>query len=232
MILEAKNISVTYKVGHRKNDILKDINFTIEKGEYLCIIGSNGSGKSSLMKALLGLVPCSCGEVSFKLSKNEISYLPQKNTILSDFPATVYEIVLSGSQKKGIILPFYKKENQKKALYALKLVDMLEIKKYNFGELSIGQQQRVLLARALVKEPKLIFLDEPCAALDEATSNRFYNILENLNKKQKTTVIMVSHDSSQVEKYATHVLHLDKKILFYGKINRWLVFNKSVKCIH
>ncbi|MDR1467263.1 MAG: metal ABC transporter ATP-binding protein [Oscillospiraceae bacterium] len=232
-ILTAQNITVVYKIGYKSVKILDDISFSVEFGEYLCVIGSNGSGKSTLVKSLLGLINVAKGNVSLGVSDNEISYLPQVNTIPQDFPATIYEVILSGTQTNNKELPFYKKTNHENAREALRLVDLDQIQNRKFGELSRGQQQRVLLARTLAKKPKLLFLDEPCASLDEDISNQFYDILEKLNKEQKVSIVMISHDLAQVAKYATHVLYLNKKTLFCGTMEKWSNFpHKDVKCIH
>jgi zinc transport system ATP-binding protein len=231
-LVKVNNLTVKYKVGNKVTKALDDIDLSVESGDYLCIIGSNGSGKSSLLKALLGLVPTNGGSVNIGISKDETSYLPQINSIPSDFPATVGEIVLSGTQKNRKHLPFYKQKNHIDTDMALSSIGLLNLKKRKFGELSGGQQQRVLLARALVKDPKLLFLDEPCSGLDEAVCSQFYNILKKLNKEKNVTVIMVSHDSLQVERYATKVLHLSKKVVFYGNINSWKRHHQHVSCLH
>ncbi|MDR1253703.1 MAG: ABC transporter ATP-binding protein [Oscillospiraceae bacterium] len=231
-IIKVERVTINYKVGHRVVKAVDDVNLDIQYGEYFCILGSNGSGKSSLLKAMLGLIPISSGTINLEISKNEISYLPQVNAIPSDFPATVNEIVISGTQKKRNNLPFYKREDYHNLESALSSVELSELRNRKFSELSGGQQQRVLLARALVKNPKLLFLDEPCSGLDESISKHFYSLLKYLNEEQKVTIIMISHDSSHVEKYATNILHLAKKVIFYGNINQWIGDHKRVSCIH
>jgi len=231
VVINVKNLYIIYKNNSKIIKAVKNINFSLDFGEYLCIVGNNGSGKSSLMKALLGLVPISGGNIKLGVGKSEIAYLPQINTIPLDFPATVQEIVLSGTQKNTLNL-FYKKQDFKNADHALEFLDLIKLKNRRFGDLSGGQQQRVLLARALAKKPKLLFLDEPCAGLDETVTRKFYNILENLNKNNKTTIVMISHDSCQVENYSSKVLYLNKEILFYGNSAQWISSNKKVGCVH
>ena len=161
--IECKDVSVKYE----SQEVLKDISFSIEAGDYLCIVGENGSGKSTLVKTILGLENTKTGEVIFgdNLNKNEIGYLPQQTQAQKDFPASVYEVVLSGCLNSRGINPFYSYKDKKLANEMIKSLGIENIKKKSFRELSGGQQQRVLLARALCATKKIIILDEPITCL-------------------------------------------------------------------
>lgn len=217
-LLEVRNLNVTYRTGYKNSLALKDVNFDIFAGEYVCLVGDNGTGKSTLIKSILGLIENYSGIISVKCLKNQVSYVPQSSTIPLDFPATVDEIVLSGMQRAGTYLPFYKKDDKIAAENAIENVSLKKFMKRRICELSGGQRQRVLLARALCKAPKLLILDEPCSGLDEKTSDEFYGILDRLNKENNTTIIMVSHDLLRVKKYATRIIKLENKIVFDGKV--------------
>lgn len=225
-LLECKNLSV----GYSSKIVLKNLNFSVQSGDYICVVGENGSGKSTLMKTLLGLQNAIFGEVKFSqhLSKNEIGYLPQQTQIQKDFPASVREIVLSGCLTGQKIKPFYTKKDKQKAEFNMKKMGIYDIKKCCYRELSGGQQQRVLLARALCATSKMLLLDEPVSGLDPKATNQMYNIIENLNKNEKITVIMISHDIEAAVKYSTKILHIGKNI-FFGTpeqyINSKLFFN-------
>ncbi|MDQ5983858.1 MAG: High-affinity zinc uptake system ATP-binding protein ZnuC [Eubacteriales bacterium SKADARSKE-1] len=221
-LIEIKNLDVLYKTGYRGISALKNVNANIKSGEYVCIIGNNGTGKSSLIKSILGLVSVSSGNIKLKCNKNEISYIPQFNTIPLDFPATVHELVLSGTQKSNMGLPFYTKEDKASTEKAVRETGLKGLEKRRFCELSGGQQQRVLLARALCKKPRILILDEPCSGLDEKTTADFYELLLHLNTQHGTTIIMISHDLINVEKYATRIIKLDKAILFDGSVSEWI----------
>lgn len=221
-LIEIKDLDVLYKTGYRMVFALKNITISIKAGEYLCIVGNNGTGKSSLIKSILGLIPISSGNIKLKCNKNEISYIPQLNTIPLDFPATVHELVLSGTQKSNMGLPFYKKEDKTFTEKAIRETGLKGLEKRRFCELSGGQQQRVLLARALCRNPKILILDEPCSGLDEKTTADFYELLLHLNTQHNTTIIMISHDLINVEKYATRIIKLDNAILFDGSVSEWM----------
>jgi zinc transport system ATP-binding protein len=231
-LLEVKDLTVVYKRAFKNFEAVNNVSFNVNRKDYLCVIGNNGSGKSSLMKAILGFVPISSGFVNFNIKKRDISYMPQTNGINSDFPADVREIVLSGTQKSRKRFFFYNKQDLKNAEKIFISLGLIDLKKRSFFQLSVGQQQRVLLARALINKPRIIFLDEPCSGLDESTCNQFYDILENLCKQEAASIVMISHDSSQIQRYATHVLYLNKKTLFYGSVNDWILKKQNVKCIH
>lgn len=205
-ILTAKELAV----GYERQPVLKDINFQIEEGDYFCIVGENGSGKTTLMKTILGLLPPVEGsiEVGQGLMKNQIGYLPQQSDVQRDFPATVYEIVLSGCQNslKGF---FYSKAQKKMAFENIERMGISHLKNKCYRQLSGGQQQRVLLARALCATTKVLLLDEPVAGLDPNVTKEMYELIGQLNS-QGLTVIMISHDLENVKKYATAIFDVNK----------------------
>lgn len=205
-------------LGYDGKVILSDLNFKIEKGDYLCVVGENGSGKSTFMKTLLGLQPQLGGTITFDdgLKKNEIGYLPQQTVVQKDFPASVEEIVLSGCQGCMGLRPFYRKEEKQLAKENMEKMEVTSLAKRCYRELSGGQQQRVLLARALCATRKLLLLDEPVSGLDPKVTAQMYELIERLNQ-EGMTIIMISHDIAAALKYATHILHVDKKIFFGSK---------------
>lgn len=204
--------------GYEGNTILSNVNFTLEGGEYLCIIGENGAGKSTLVKGLLRMKKPVDGEIitGNGLMKNEIGYLPQQTLSQKDFPASVYEVVLSGRLNSLGLKPFYTRKDKKDALEKIELMGISHLMHKSYQELSGGQQQRVLLARALCATKKLLLLDEPAAGLDPVVTKELYELIEKINKEQKITVIMVSHDMSASAMYASHILHLKNSQLFFG----------------
>lgn len=200
-------------VGYDSKTVAGGIDFTIEKGDYICILGENGSGKSTFVKTLLGLLEPVSGSIEFKnRKKNGIGYLPQQTEVQRDFPATVGEIVLSGCQGKGGL--FYSKRDKESAECAMKKTGILNLSKRSYRELSGGQQQRVLLSRALCAADDMLLLDEPAAGLDPESTEIMYSIIEKLNKDDGVTVLMVTHDISSAMRYARHVLHIGKQVTF------------------
>ena len=204
-------------LGYEGNPIVSDLNFKVEKGDYLCIVGENGSGKSTLMKTLLGQKHVINGKIGFSdgLHQNEIGYLPQQTEVQKDFPASVREIVLSGCINSCGFRPFYSKAQKKLADENMKKLGIDDIAKNCYRELSGGQQQRVLLARALCATKKLIVLDEPVAGLDPIVTQNLYQLISEINR-EGITVIMVSHDINAAAEYASHILHISHKPLFFG----------------
>lgn len=201
-VLRASDLAV----GYDRQPVLQNINFTIEAGDYFCIVGENGSGKSTLMKTILGLQNPVSGLVEFGegVEKNQIGYLPQQSDVQRDFPATVYEIVLSGCQNSLGKKFFYSKEQKAMALENIRKMGINGLKNRCYRELSGGQQQRVLLARALCATSKVLLLDEPVAGLDPQVTAEMYELIADLNK-QGLTIIMISHDIENVKKYATKI---------------------------
>ena len=204
-------------LGYDGKAVSEDVSFSVSKGDYLCVVGENGAGKSTLIKALLGLNPPISGKVERPggLKSAAIGYLPQHTEVQRDFPATVREVVLSGCLGAGKA-PFYTAAQKKRAAAQMERLGLTDLQKRCYRELSGGQRQRVLLARALCATEEILLLDEPVAGLDPVVTKEMYEIIEALNK-EGITVIMVSHDIAAAVRYATHILHLSKKPLFFGK---------------
>lgn len=210
------------KMGYEGTVVFDNLSFSVNSGDYLCIVGENGSGKSTLMKCLLGLIAPLSGNIEYGegLERKYIGYLPQQNDIQSDFPSSVYEVVLSGTLNRRKF-PFYSKEQKKIAADNMQKVGISDIKNKSFQELSGGQQQRVLLARALCATKKLIILDEPISGLDPLASQDFYDLVKELNKGG-ITIVMVSHDITSAVNHASHILHLSSDGFFYGTTHKYM----------
>ncbi len=206
-------------LGYDGKEIVKDLDFQVERGDYLCIVGENGSGKSTLMKTLLGLIPPLKGTIERGdgLKRAEIGYLPQQTVIQKDFPASVREIVLSGCQNRGGFRPFYSSEDKRTAAENMEKMGISDLAGRCYRELSGGQQQRVLLARALCATRKILLLDEPVAGLDPKVTFEMYSLIEGLNKNDGVTVIMISHDIAAALLYADHILHIGRTVFFGTK---------------
>jgi zinc transport system ATP-binding protein len=224
-IVTTELLSCSYREGR----VLEDVSFQVERGEYVGIVGPNGSGKSTLIKALLGLVTINKGSAALfgtPLSGfrdwHKVGYLPQSLHLVNPvFPATVHETVGLGllSLKR-----FPKRLNcadKDKINTILDELGVLDLEHKLIGELSGGQLQRVLLARAIVNDPELLVLDEPTAALDPETRGRFYGMIADINRTRGVTVLLVTHDSGAIGEHASKMLYLDKKILFYGSFDQF-----------
>lgn len=216
MILEVKNLQVSYN----NHIAIEKVSFKVDQGEYVCLVGENGSGKSTLIKTIMGLKKENKGEIKLNLSRDEISYLEQGDLKKIDFPATAKEIIMTGVQKHKK-LPFYTKQDKEKFK---KVVTNLKIEKIinrRIGDLSGGQKQRVLLARALIREPKMIILDEPATGLDVKITRELYKILEKLNKEQNVTIIMATHDLDELKTIKPRIICLAKTIKYDGDFENW-----------
>lgn len=209
-------------LGYESQVIVDKLNFSISKGDYLCIVGENGSGKTTLMKTLLHLREPISGKVETGdgLKKNEIGYLPQQTILQKDFPASVKEIVLSGCQGRCGMRPFYNREEKELAKENMERMGITDLANRCYRDLSGGQQQRVLLARALCATGKVLLLDEPVAGLDPKVTSQMYDLIEGLNK-EGITIIMISHDISAAVRYASHILHIGDRV-FYGTKEEYL----------
>lgn len=199
------------EIGYGSHTIQKDLNITINKGEYFVITGENGTGKSTLIKTILGFQKPLSGTIIFskELNFRSIGYLPQQNASLKDFPATVREIVISGRQGNLGFFPFYTKEDKDTANKNMEKLGILPLADKSFYELSGGQQQRVLLARALCAAKEMLLLDEPVKGFDSRITQTMYNDIETLNKNGMT-VIMITHDLAAAERYGSQVLTLTR----------------------
>ena len=209
-------------LGYDSRRVIEDISFSVVPGDYLVIVGENGSGKSTLIKALLGLNRPISGKIEYSdgLCANEIGYLPQQTDIQKDFPASAFEVVLSGCLNRCGLSPFYSRAQKQAARDNMALLGISHLEKQCYRTLSGGQQQRVLLARALCATERLLLLDEPTSALDPAGQSEMYSIISELHRKG-LTIIMVSHDLENVLECATHVLHVDRKKTFFGTVEAY-----------
>ena len=226
MIFECKDVTL----GYENKVVAKNLNFKIDQGDYLCVVGENGTGKSTLIKTLLGLIKPLNGEVIANVQgKNHkgVGYLPQQTQAQKDFPASVWEVVLSGVLNNDHRCPFYNKKDKAEAEKNMEKLNILDLKKRCYRELSGGQQQRVLLARALCATDSVLILDEPVTGLDPAASMELYETIKDLNKKETVTIIMVSHDIKNALNYATHILHLEQENDFFGTVEEYKKSNVS-----
>lgn len=226
MIFECKDVTL----GYENKVVAKNLNFKIDQGDYLCVVGENGTGKSTLIKTLLGLIKPLNGEVIANVQgKNHkgVGYLPQQTQAQKDFPASVWEVVLSGVLNNDHRCPFYNKKDKAEAEKNMEKLNILDLKKRCYRELSGGQQQRVLLARALCATDSVLILDEPVTGLDPAALMEFYETIKDLNKKENVTIIMVSHDIKNALNYATHILHLEQENDFFGTVEEYKKSNVS-----
>ncbi|HUT85380.1 MAG TPA: metal ABC transporter ATP-binding protein [Elusimicrobiales bacterium] len=204
--------------------VLRDINFSIEKGDFLGLAGPNGGGKTTLIKLILGLLKPTQGKVSlfgkdstlFR-EKSKLGYMPQKiNNFNSNFPATVKEVVSMGILAEKHFPRYISHRDEHKVYNAMKMTNITDLQTKLIGDLSGGQMQRVYMARIFTNTPEILFLDEPTSALDLNSRQKFMDLLVKLNKEKKTTIIFITHDNSQIGKYANKMLFLDREMVFFG----------------
>lgn len=216
--LSVRDVTLAY--GGRT--VVERVSFELKKGEILCLIGANGSGKSTLIKGILGLMPVSKGKIQLNCGREKLAYLAQLNTADRDFPATVKEIVLSGTQTPGFRLPFYTKEDRRRAEEAMRLMKIDQFAGRRIGNLSGGQQQRVLLARAIARRPEVLILDEPCSALDPAITKELYDLFDSLRDTLGLSILISTHDWDYVARSGDRVLVLNQEVEFIGEKAEWL----------
>lgn len=213
---------VSFSFGSTK--VLEDINLSITQGDFLVIIGPNGSGKSTLVKIILRIYEPSDGTVmllgeDIKKFKqwNKVGYVPQKATNIDPFfPVSVREVVAMGLLSKKRFPRFLRSKDEGLINQALEEVDLKDFKTRRIGELSGGQQQRVFIARAIVNQPSLLFLDEPTTGVDAETQERFYAMLDTLNKGHKITIVLITHDLGIVNKHVNKIACLNQRLVFHG----------------
>ena len=218
-LITCRDVSFAYE----GNVVVEGITFDVEEGEYVCIVGENGSGKSTLIKGILGLIKPKLGSIdrSSDLKSFEIGYLPQQSIVQRDFPASVFEVVLSGRLAQRGLSPFYSKIDKSIARENIERLKISDISDKSYRELSGGQQQRVLLARALCSTGKILLLDEPVAGLDPIVTLELYEVIREINKTLRIAIIMVSHDIVSSVKYSDKILHLQNKQLYFGSSNQY-----------
>jgi zinc transport system ATP-binding protein len=203
---------------------VKDVSLRIRHGELAAILGPNGSGKSTLIKLALGLLRPDTGHVRLFDRETDdfqdwgrVGYMPQVGSgAWRDFPATVSEIVANGARRRFSPLAVFGRSEREEVLAALEVVGMIPFKSRRLSELSVGQQQRVLLARALVRDPELLVLDEPAAGVDVAGEEKLYAVLRDLNRDRGMTIVIVSHDIGAMLREATTVACMDCTLVRHG----------------
>jgi len=204
--------------------VLVDVRFAIRRGDFLALIGPNGSGKTTLIKVILGLLRPERGEVTilgepaprFRL-RQKIGYVPQKATNIDPiFPASVREVVAMAVQSHRRTLGLTKRQAEAAIVKALGQVGMTESEREPIASLSGGQQQRVFIARALVTDPEILILDEPTTGVDAPTQDRFYEMLDSLNKKEGMTIVLVTHDIGIVNRHISQVACLNQRLVYHG----------------
>lgn len=220
--LRCENISVGYEDGI----VVSDVSFELNRGDYVCIVGENGAGKSSLLKGILGLAKIQGGKLEYGdgMSRADVGYLPQQKDYQKNFPATVKEVVMSGFLNKMGLRPYYNRAEKAKAMDILSDFGMADYVRASFGSLSGGQKQRVLLARAMCATDKLLLLDEPTTGLDPVATEELYELLKRLNREKKTTILMVSHDLNKAVSDAGLILHVNKRsgCGYFGPADKYL----------
>ena len=204
--------------------VLEHINLTVEPGDFLGIIGPNGSGKTTLLRIMLGLLPPTRGSVrlfghppaSFR-QWGRLGYVPQKATLDPSLPVTVHEVVATGLLPSLGLFGRIGAAERKRIAEVLAQVGMEAHALERIGALSTGQQQRVLIARALVSKPELLILDEPTGGVDPEAQTSFYALLHHLNRERDVTLILVSHDIGVVAKEVTKLACLNRRLIFHGR---------------
>jgi len=219
LVVELADVCYEYD-GER---VLEDVTLTVEEGDFLGIIGPNGAGKTTLLKVMLGLLRPSCGTV--RLFGTDVArfrewwrigYLPQSTTFDPRFPATVWEVVASGRASRRGAARALTRADRDAVEHVLDLLGLLDQRERRIGHLSLGQQQRVLIARALVNDPDLLILDEPLVGVDAPSQEQFYRLLHQLNREQGTTLVLVTHDVGVVASEVTKLACLNRQLIYHG----------------
>lgn len=220
-LLDVKNVTVKYG----KSIVLDDVSFSVSEGDFVGIAGPNGAGKTTLVRTMLGLLSPFSGTIKLfdgvpgcANACSGIGYLPQKNFTLNPlFPATVEEVVLMGLLSGKSFPKRIGPDDRKKVSVIFEELGIGELRGKIFSDLSGGEHQRVVLARALVQEPRLLIFDEPSTALDPRSRDDFFRLLEKLNREKRITILFITHDTVYIEKYANKILYLDQSVIYFGE---------------
>ena len=208
------------KLGYNNSAIINGLSFDVDEQDFICIVGHNGSGKTTLIRGILGLIPLMSGKIKFNIDRNQIGYMPQETAVDPNFPASVYEIVLSGTLNNH--RNFYNNEDKERADKTLHLLGISDLKNESFSELSGGQRQKILLARTLMATKKILILDEPSNNLDHKSKNDLYRIIKKLNEEQKIAVLMITHDLDHCNLIGNKILSLHNKEYFFGTTEEYI----------
>lgn len=219
-VIEVNQLSFRYQ----EQNVLQNVQFSLSQGEYTALIGPNGSGKSTLLKLILGLLPVQEGyvnlfdrSISDKSIRKNIGYVSQKaNHFQSDFPATVREVIASGLYGELGLFRRMGRRQHESVNQAIEQVDLQKFADENVARLSGGQQQRVFIARALVNNPALVILDEPTVGVDVQVKEQFYQLLRELHRENQLSILLVTHDLTDVLEHVDHILCLNKQLIFDG----------------
>ncbi|MDR2670544.1 MAG: metal ABC transporter ATP-binding protein [Oscillospiraceae bacterium] len=216
--------------GYEGKTAVSGLCFSVHRGDYLCVVGENGSGKSTLIQGLLRLKAPQAGSVLMGdgLRSDEIGYLPQQTAVQKDFPASVYEVVLSGCLSRRGLRPFYTRRDKADAEANMERLGLTALRSHCYRELSGGQQQRVRLARALCATKTLLLLDEPVAGLDPVMTGELYRLIKSLNGAG-LTIIMVSHDVRSAVRDASHILQLQHTQVFFGRTEDYVTSRAGIE---
>jgi zinc transport system ATP-binding protein len=214
-IIKIQNLNFSYN----NQFALRDVNLSVNHGDFVAMIGPNGGGKTTLLKLMLGLLKANSGDVRiFNRPPQDVShrigYVPQDVHINKDFPISALDVVLMGTLRPGKGWSRHSHQDRRAALNALAQVEMKKFRDHRIGELSGGQKQRVFVARALVTDPDLLFLDEPTASIDTRGQNEFYRLLKELN--ESITIIVVSHDLMVISGYVKSVICVNQRLHYHG----------------
>lgn len=220
-MIEIDNLTIYYGNNNRA---LENISLKINEHDFLGIVGQNGSGKSTLLKSILDLVPITSGTVLFNGSKKntfyKIGYVPQYSSMNMTFPITSLDAVCLGLLGKGLHpFKFIKPEQREVSIEKMKLLQVDHLANRQLSELSGGEFQRILIARALAIEPDILILDEPTASIDSNSRKLIFELLKKLKEEKKMTILLVSHDLQDVLDLSTHIICLNNKVKYYGLSN-------------
>ena len=207
-------------VCRAEHAVLEDINLELQAGDFLGLIGPNGGGKSTLLKAMLGLIKPDRGSIALfglppAAARSRVGYMPQKTVFDQSFPVKALDVVLMGRYSRTGLLHRYGSQDRQAALRALEAVGMDDRAEREIGALSGGEQQRVFVARSLVSDPKLLLLDEPTAGVDSAQQTDFYDLLCHLNRDLDIAIVLVSHDVTAISKYVNKIACLNQRLYYH-----------------